>query len=69
MKQNHSFSMQAGVIGSNWGRVHVAGLRHAGCQVRALMAGSGEGPDGLPVIEPYKPNSFHRASMRLRETG
>ena len=38
-------------------------------QVRALMAGSGEGPDGLPVIEPYKPNSFHRASMRLRETG
>lgn len=38
-------------------------------QVWALMAGPDEGADGLPIIEPYKPNSFHRASMRLRETG
>lgn len=38
MKQTNHFSLQAGVIGGNWGRVHVAGLRQAGCQVQALMA-------------------------------
>lgn len=30
--------INAGVIGSNWGRVHVAGLRQAGCEVTALIA-------------------------------
>lgn len=33
-----SLPRQAGVIGSNWGRVHIAGLRKAGCQVTHLMA-------------------------------
>ncbi len=42
MKQNNHVTMQAGVIGSNWGRVHVAGLRQAGCQVQALMAHDAE---------------------------
>lgn len=37
MNQNKT-TLTAGVIGSNWGRVHVAGLRQAGCQVDALMA-------------------------------
>lgn len=32
----------AGVIGTNWGRVHVAGLRKAGCEVTALMAHDAE---------------------------
>jgi myo-inositol 2-dehydrogenase / D-chiro-inositol 1-dehydrogenase len=31
-------ALLAGVIGSNWGRVHVAGLRKAGCTLHALMA-------------------------------
>ena len=30
--------MKAGVIGTNWGRVHVQGLRKAGCEVVAMMA-------------------------------
>ena len=30
--------MKAGVIGTNWGRVHVQGLRKAGCDVIAMMA-------------------------------
>ena len=30
--------MKAGVIGTNWGRVHIHGLRKAGCDVIALMA-------------------------------
>lgn len=30
--------INAGVIGTNWGRVHIAGLRQAGCQVSALIA-------------------------------
>ena len=42
MKQTNHVTMQAGVIGSNWGRVHVAGLRQAGCQVQALMAHDAE---------------------------
>lgn len=42
MKHTNHFAMQAGVIGSNWGRVHVAGLRQAGCQVQALMAHDAE---------------------------
>ena len=37
MNQNQT-TLTAGVIGSNWGRVHVAGLRQAGCHVDALMA-------------------------------
>lgn len=38
-KMNQKNTMlNAGVIGSNWGRVHVAGLRQAGCHVNALMA-------------------------------
>jgi myo-inositol 2-dehydrogenase/D-chiro-inositol 1-dehydrogenase len=37
MNQN-KITLSAGVIGSNWGRVHVAGLRQAGCHVDALMA-------------------------------
>ena len=38
MKKTTNQPMIAGVIGSNWGRVHVAGLRQAGCPVQALMA-------------------------------
>lgn len=34
--------MKAGVIGSNWGRVHVTGLRRAGCEVEAMMAHDAE---------------------------
>ena len=30
--------LRAGVIGTNWGRVHIAGLRKAGCTVQGLMA-------------------------------
>ncbi len=30
--------IKAGVVGTNWGRVHIAGLRQAGCQVSTLMA-------------------------------
>ena len=35
---NENKQLQAGVIGGNWGRVHVAGLRRAGCHVTALVA-------------------------------
>lgn len=38
MKKTTNQPLIAGVIGSNWGRVHVAGLRQAGCPVQALMA-------------------------------
>ncbi len=34
--------MKAGVIGTNWGRVHVDGFRKAGCDVIALMAAAPE---------------------------
>lgn len=34
--------MKAGVIGTNWGRVHVQGLRKAGCDVIAMMAHDAE---------------------------
>lgn len=30
--------MKAGVIGTNWGRVHVHGLRKAGCEVTAIVS-------------------------------
>ena len=35
---NRDTRRRAGVIGTNWGRVHVAGLRKAGCDVTAMMA-------------------------------
>lgn len=34
--------LRAGVIGTNWGRVHIAGLRQAGCTVESLMAHDAE---------------------------
>lgn len=35
---NRKKTLQAGVIGGNWGRVHITGLRRAGCHVAALVA-------------------------------
>lgn len=34
--------MKAAVIGTNWGRVHVGGLRQAGCEVTTLLAHDAE---------------------------
>lgn len=34
---NQQRTLKAGVIGGNWGRVHMAGLRKAGCTIDALV--------------------------------
>jgi Predicted dehydrogenases and related proteins len=34
---NQQKTLKAGVIGGNWGRVHMAGLRKAGCTIEALV--------------------------------